>query len=259
MKRYIVAIVVALSFAFAPSAYALRDSRPLPTDNRIHSIVYNPDDVFKFTGHYGFQSSIVFEEGEEVDTISMGDSVAWQIVTSGNRIFLKPMEQDATTNMTVITNRRVYQFELHAKAAGDNGINADDMIFVLRFTYPDEQPSGIQNVSNAPLKIDLSEPGKYNFNYSISGPEQVAPIKIFDDGEFTYFEFRDKNAEVPAFFLVDSEANESLVNYRVVDGYIVLERVASRLTLRHGGDVVCVFNEGMPYYRKKEKKKFFFF
>ena len=36
---------------------------------------------------------------------------------------------------------------------------------------------------------------------------------------------------------------EALVNYRVEKGYIVIERVTSRYTLRHGNDVICVFNE----------------
>ena len=34
---------------------------------------------------------------------------------------------------------------------------------------------------------------KYNFNYTISGDDSIAPIKVFDDGVFTYFEFKDKN------------------------------------------------------------------
>ena len=48
---------------------------------------------------------------------------------------------------------------------------------------------------------------------------------------------------VPAFFMVDSRGEESLVNYRTVGDYIVIERVANRFTLRHGADIVCVFNE----------------
>ena len=93
---------------------------------------------------------------------------------------------------------------------------------------------------------DLSEPEKYNFNYTISGSEIVEPLRVFDDGEFTFFQFRDVNADVPAFFLVDSRGEEELINYRVSGEYIVIERVSSVFTLRHGKDVVCVFNEAKP-------------
>jgi type IV secretion system protein VirB9 len=71
---------------------------------------------------------------------------------------------------------------------------------------------------------------------------------------FTYFKFKTKNAEVPAFFMVDSDGNEALVNYRVSGEYIVIERVTSQYTLRNGTDVVCVFNESMPLEKKKKKK-----
>ena len=246
--------IAALILVTAEQSFALRGTKPLPVDNRIHIMVYNPDDVFKFIGHYGYQSSIQFEEGEVVGTISMGDSLAWQMVPDGNRIFLKPMEKNATTNMTVLTDKREYQFELHAREAGEGGINDNNMVFVVRFTYPEAGNAGIMRLNDTLSGIDLSEPEQYNFDYSLSGSEFISPIKIFDDEEFTYFEFRDKNAEVPAFFLVDSEGKEGLVNYRTIGDYIVVERVSSRFTLRHGSDIVCIFNEKMPYRKLKVVK-----
>lgn len=69
---------------------------------------------------------------------------------------------------------------------------------------------------------------------------------FFDDGEFTYFQFKDINASLPAFFKVDSERRESIINYRTVGDYVVVERVAQMFTLRNGNDVVCVFNDANP-------------
>ena len=73
-----------------------------------------------------------------------------------------------------------------------------------------------------------------------------APIKVFDDGEFTYLQFRDTNAELPAIFSVDEDLKESMVNYRLQDGkqnMIVVERVFHKLSVRLGKKVVCVFNQ----------------
>ena len=112
---------------------------------------------------------------------------------------------------------------------------------------------------------DLADPKRYNFSYTISGEAfDIEPIRIFDDGEFTFFKFRDINAEIPAIFLVDSQGREALINYRITDDYVVVERVTNRFTLRHGEDVICVFNEKMEKKiaaRKKavKKKKHFFF
>lgn len=232
-------ILIILTF----EAVALRESKPTAIDKRIRVMVYNPDDVFKFTGYYGYQANIEFAEDETVDNISMGDTIAWQVVPSGRRIFLKPMEPNATTNMTVITNKRLYYFELHADDV--DSINDAKMVFTVRFLYPDESQGEVikhYNISNEP---DLSEPDNYNFNYTISGSEIYAPIRIFDDQEFTYFQFKNKNASIPAFFLVDQAGHEELVNYRVAGKYIVVERVTGRFTLRHGKEVVCVFNENL--------------
>lgn len=238
------------TLAAPPPALAVREPKPILSDHRIRTVMYQPDVVFKYVGHYGYQSAIEFAPDEKIDTISMGDSTGWMMNPLGNRLFLKPIEPDATTNMTLITNRRTYLFEMHAREAED--IDDADLTFIMRFIYSGSGGDGsLQSLTNYLDKVPLVDiemnPGKYNFKYTISGPESIAPIRIFDDGEFTYFEFRDKNAEVPAFFLVDAQGNEALINFRTRGNFIVVERVAPRFTLRHGPDVVCVFNEGASF------------
>lgn len=237
-------------FAFTQTTLAVREARPTPIDARIRVMVYNPDDVFKFIGYYGFQASIELARGEEIVSISLGDTTSWQIVPSGNRIFIKPIEQDATTNMTLITNKRTYFFELYAEEASD--IQDPNMVFNVRFIYPDEdEEDHLRTYTTAAGGPDLTHPEKYNFNYSISGSEEIAPIKIFDDGEFTYLQFRDKNAELPAIFAVDEDLRESMVNYRLApdnQAMVIIEHVFAKLSIRHGKNVVCIFNEGFKPY-----------
>ncbi len=238
-------IVAAATLFTAAPAFATREAAPILLDHRVRTIMFQPDEVYKFVGHYRYQSSIEFGQDEEIKTISMGDSTAWMLNPSGNRLFLKPIEQDATTNMTLITNKRTYLFELHARETDD--IDDKDMTFIMRFIYPDSGGDA-QIVSNyldsVPDPEHDDHPEKFNFNYTISGTDLIAPIRIFDDGQFTFFQFRNLNADVPGFFLVDERGEEALINYRTRGDYIVIERVAKRFTLRHGKDIVCVFNEG---------------
>lgn len=223
-------------------AYALKESRAIASDKRIRNVVYNENEIYKFVGHYDYQSVIEFESDEEVLTVSMGNSVTWQVVPSGNRIFIKPVKQDALTNMTVVTNKRTYHFELHAETT--DSINDPNLIFVLRFVYGRGAGIAVSNFIDS-IPDPMLEPEKYNFDYVLNGAEDISPIRIFDDGEFTYFEFRDKNAEIPAFFVVHGDGSESLINFRTRGDFIVVERVAAQFTLRHGQDVVCVFNRHM--------------
>jgi type IV secretion system protein VirB9 len=238
-------IMLFLCTTISTAAFAIIEPTPTAVDSRIRVMVYNPYDVFKYTGYYGYQASIELARDEEVISISMGDTTAWQIVPAGFRIFIKPMEADATTNMTLISNKRTYFFELHAEEAQD--INDPDMVFNVKFLYPDEKDdSSLKNFTSSANGPDLTHPERYNFNYAISGSDEIAPIKIFDDGEFTYLQFHDKNAEMPAIFAVDEDLRESMVNYRVsptTPGLIIVEQVFRKLSARLGKKVVCIFNE----------------
>ncbi len=250
--------ILSFTLLAAQPADALLNPVPIATDARIKTVIYSPNEVIKFTGYYRFQSNIVFADDEQVGTISLGDSVAWQMNPVGNRLFLKPIEQDATTNMTLITNKHTYFFELHAAEAKD--ISDKNLIFELRIVYPSDDTSAASlsaNTLDHVPDLEQEDLNKYNFRYTISGSDDISPIRIFDDGEFTYFQFHDINAEIPAFYLVDKEGNESVLNYRARGPYIVVERVGARYTLRHGKSVVCVFNEAMKdahYARSSEEK-----
>lgn len=236
--------LILTTFLFSSNSHALREAKPMAVDSRLKTMIFNPHDVYKYTGFYGYQGNIQFARGETIENISMGDSTAWQITPLENILFLKPIAQDATTNMTVMTSKRIYYFEIHA--AETETPNDPEIAFSVKFIYPNDKiisNDSITQVNDEEDGPDLTHPERFNFNYSVSGSSLIEPLKIFDDGEFTFFEFKSKNADVPAFFTVNDLGEESLVNYRVSGKYVVVEKVAHRFTLRHGKDYTCVFNE----------------
>ncbi|MEM6339129.1 MAG: TrbG/VirB9 family P-type conjugative transfer protein [Pseudomonadota bacterium] len=113
---------------------AYSGEEPLTTDSRIKTYVYSPNEVFLLVLHYGFQSHIEFGKNETIETITLGDSFAWKITPLDNRLFIKPMERNIRTNMTIITNKKTYQFDLVSKEleSGDE----KDLVYVVRFQYP---------------------------------------------------------------------------------------------------------------------------
>jgi type IV secretion system protein VirB9 len=108
---------------------------PITTDNRVKTYVYNENEVYTLMIFYGYQTSIEFAKGEEVTNISMGDSYAWKVNTLGSRLFVKPLEENMHTNMTVITNKRAYQFDLFSKKIDSK--YSKDLVYVMRFYYPE--------------------------------------------------------------------------------------------------------------------------
>lgn len=247
--------VVFLGFAAGNSAQASQFPRYLGNEKKFRAYIYNPNDVYRYIGHYTYQGFIEFGENETISTISMGDTTLWLFEYLGNRLFLKPVAQNADTNMTVITNEKVYHFELTAKIA--TGIDDKDLIFVVKFIYPDEQD---KNILQFPKKPESDEPDMrnlaiYNFNYEFAGEPEIAPVKVFDDGVFTYMQFPKNAPEIPAIFSVDSAGFEELVNFRVAGNYMVVERVSSQFTLRNGPSIICVYNNNRLKTMQAESSK----
>jgi type IV secretion system protein VirB9 len=118
---------------------------PITTDNRVKTYVYNENEVYPLVMFYGYQTSIEFAKGEELSTISIGDTYAWSVNPVGNRIFIKPLEENMHTNMTILTNKRAYQFDLFSKKADGNFDK--ELVYVMRFYYPDSD----KNNNAAPL------------------------------------------------------------------------------------------------------------
>jgi type IV secretion system protein VirB9 len=109
---------------------------PVTMDNRIKTYLYNENEIYPLVIYYGYQTSIELAKGEEVSSISMGESYSWQVTPVGRRIFIKPYEENMHTNMTVLTNKRAYHFDLFSKKA--DSVYDENLVYVMRFYYPDD-------------------------------------------------------------------------------------------------------------------------
>lgn len=232
------ALLTALTLLAAPAAAAVK---PVPgiSDPRISSVFYDPDEVVQLQGFFGYQLMIEFEADERIENVSIGDAVAWQVTPNrkANLLFLKPIEPDAATNMTVVTDRRRYAFELTARRA-TGGPDTRGIAYVVRFVYPAPPP-----LPPAPPPPPKPEPERRNVDYTYTGSRASLPSLVFDDGRFTYFQWAEGVA-TPALFQLGTDGSESIVNYGVRDGFVVVEQLAPRYVLRNGTDVTVVINNG---------------
>ncbi|AAY61317.1 conjugal transfer family protein [Rickettsia felis str. Pedreira] len=110
------------------------DDLSITKDNRIKTYIYNPNEVYLLVLHFGFQSHIEFAKNEEIQNIILGDAYAWKITPLANRLFLKPLEKDIRTNMTIITNKRTYEFDIASTELMMG--NERDLVYVIKFYYP---------------------------------------------------------------------------------------------------------------------------
>lgn len=240
---------IAVLMLLAGSAAAAELPQSGPEDPRIRTVVYDPSQVVVIKGHAGFEQMIQFGDGEKIESLSIGDSLAWQVVPNkdGNLLFLKPVEPKAHTNLAVVSNKRSYAFEL---IAVNLIAEVGDMSYIVRFRYPQEEDAKVQ-AQLAAVEHDRQQevvtdrkldPSAWNLDYTFQGKTELAPLHAFDDGTFTYFQFRERQ-DVPAIFLVTDGKNESLLNFHVSGKYVVVERIGKQFTLRSREGDVCVYNE----------------
>ncbi|KJV55206.1 conjugal transfer family protein [Orientia chuto str. Dubai] len=116
----------------------LEEEFPITADDRIKTYIYNPSEVFLLVLHPGFQSSIEFAKNEEIRSIFLGDSYAWEVVYPlPNRIFIKALEKNVRTNMTIITNKRTYEFDIVSKELEVG--HEHELVYLIRFYYPQKK------------------------------------------------------------------------------------------------------------------------
>lgn len=208
-----------------------------PPDPRIRTVFYDPDRVVRIDAFYGYQLMVQFAADERIQNVAIGEGAAWQVTPNkaANLLFIKPSDPAPATNMTVVTDRRSYLFELRAHGSGSE--RALGPIFVLRFAYP--PPPAVVVAETPPPK----PPERRNTAYSYKGSRELLPSLVFDDGRFTYFQWPAETA-APAVFAVAEDGSESLVNSSWRDGFEAVEQIAPSFRLREGKTVTTVINEG---------------
>jgi len=214
-------------------------------DSRMRVAAYNGDEVYKLRGFVGYQIDFEFEPGETFTGLGAGDLEGLSFVGQDNHLFLKPKAANVATNLTVLTSRRHYQFDYTASskrpAADGRGV-----IYALRFTYP---PPPMQSAAEADAKrLDLqlesaSTRRPQNIDYWYCGQATLRPVAASDDGVHTRLRFA-ANSELPAIFVRNEDGSESLLNFSMEAGDVIVHRVAKRFILRRGKLTGCVVNQG---------------
>ena len=220
-----------------------------PEDKRVYRVTYQDHNVTPLRGKTFTVTQVLFGKDETVIDVQGGDTAGWMVTRNSqlpNMVFIKPTIHGSDTNITVVTNKHSYYF--HATSNRELNEVPSLHAFAMQFTYPEDELREAKARAALEMRAQKEQinpsknPERYNWNYRFSGSTQLAPVHVFDDGTFTYFELA-KNQTVPAIFAVeDRQGKESTVNIRRSGNYLVVQRIAPQFTLRSGGIVTSVFN-----------------
>jgi type IV secretion system protein VirB9 len=212
-------------------------------DSRVRVAQYSSEQVYRLHGVIGYQIDLQFEAGESFVGLGAGDIEAVSFVGQENHLFLKPKASRVATNLTVLTTRRHYQIE-YTVTGGHVGPDDNDIVYALRFAYVPSESEALARAADQRLNSRLqeaSETGNGNTDYWYCGDPSLKPIAASDNGVHTRLRFS-AQAELPAIFVRNADNSESLLNFNVADGDVIVHRVAHRFIVRRGRLTGCIVN-----------------
>jgi type IV secretion system protein VirB9 len=200
---------------FALPVSAQTFPQPSGGDPHLQTVQYDPTQIIRLSMAPGLQTMVELAPGETIQTISVGDSTAWQISAGkrGDIFFIKNTGANAITNMTVVTSARIYNFEL--LPPGGYGEVSPYHVKVIYSAKPPE---------SVPVRIAPS------FEYWLSGAKSILPSSVYQEGMHTILEWPE-DMPLPAIFTLEN-GSESLVNGEMQDRRFMIPGMPTKLIFR---------------------------
>ncbi len=181
-------------------------------------------------------TNIALEPGESLTgagPIAAGDTARWIIgdTESGSgatrrvHVLVKPTRTDITTNLVITTDRRTYMLELRS--------GEKPYMPAVAWAYP-QVASQRSNVPATPI---IPAPAARNYRYGLTGRHPPwRPVSVYDDGRRVYVEFPRGivQGEMPPIFVIGSEGQPEIVNSRIYQNILIVDRLFGAAELRLG-------------------------
>ena len=205
---------------------------------------YEPGRLYTLNTSPRFLTAITLRPGEKLISKAAGDTVRWVLgetvegagATEQVIVFVKPIRGDLRTNIILTTDQRTYLLEAVSR-------DGDSYNSVITWNYPQEEMRE-QLAARAAAEqsvVAATNVENLNFSYKVEpvharhGP-RWQPLRVFDDGLKTYIQFPPNlaSSEAPPLFLIGPHDQAQLVNYRLMGGYYVVDRLIDVAELRLG-------------------------
>ncbi|GBQ91309.1 conjugal transfer protein TrbG [Acetobacter nitrogenifigens DSM 23921 = NBRC 105050] len=215
--------------------------------NAVQVYPYSAGALYQVYASPGEITDIMLQAGEKLvgtGPVAVGDTVRWIVgdTTSGAsttkrvHILVKPTRPDLTTNLIVNTDRRTYFAELRATPA--------TYMASVSWDYPEDDLIALHRQDDdadeaAPVEAGLNLDA-LNFRYAIEsvkgGTPPWMPLRAFDDGRKVFIAFPAGigQGELPPFFVLGADGGPELVNYRVRQNWMIVDRLFAAAELRLG-------------------------
>jgi type IV secretion system protein VirB9 len=221
-------------------ALALLLAQAAPSDPRLITVPWRDNAVLRLNGRSGVEATVILASDELIENVAIGDANAWQVTPNrrANMLFLKPLGPRARTNLTVVTNRHTYFFDLVAQPGAP-------AVYGLRLAYPDEPTKPAPSAPPPPLTSEEAalahgpavappvDPATLDTGFTVHGAHELLPARVFADGQATYIAWP-KGVTLPAVLGRSNLGVEGPINYAMHDDMIVVDGTPDTIVLRSG-------------------------
>ena len=206
--------------------------------NAIQIYPWSEGALYQIYAAVGQITNIALEPGESLTgagPIAAGDTARWIIgdTESGSgktrrvHVLVKPTRPDISTNLVITTDRRIYMVELRARE--------EFYMPAVAWAYPTPPAGQRRAVPAAPI---IPAKAARNYRYGLTGDSPPwRPISVFDDGRRVYVVFPRGivQGEMPPIFVLGSDGEPQIVNSRIHQNVLIVDRLFGAAELRLGG------------------------
>jgi type IV secretion system protein VirB9 len=192
----------------------------------------------------------------------LGETVQWKLTGNARNLYVKALRPDTTTSLTLVTDKRVYQFELRSTT------KAEERIQKAVFNYPDDEEMQdiLQSIDQAQVAAQVHEERLKNERvqqhakqqelspkpidadslsfYRVEAKEPYDKMHVYDNGVMTWIRMPRGAQDAPAVFEVSADGKLMPINYTWADrqnvrdpDVIVVERISKKWMLKLGKDI----------------------
>ncbi len=235
-------------------------------DPRIQTRVYDAATVYTIRGKVKVQTTVKFAEDEAIQNVAIGDSSAWQVQPNKGQslLFVKPLQPSAVTNLTVVTSKRTYLFDLVASPK-------NSPLYVLQFRHPElekareearlaaieaarEAKASALEMAAANDPYAVADPAMLNFEWAGAGEGELLPARAYDDGEALFLTWPEGTA-IPAILMLNAQGEEGPLNFTVRGETVVIDQYPQQVILRSGKETATLTNMGPTIIKPRQAQK----
>lgn len=262
MKKTFIQVAVSLALVLHVSgAFAELSATSLPGDTRLVQFEYDADNTFLVLARPKSVTHVEFGSDEKIATVAGGDTKNWEMSPTADRrhLFVKPLFEDMETSMTVITDKRSYQFVLKSTGQRSKWYQrvtwryGQTILMDLREKEANQheatkrEQAASRAVEVGTLATNVS-PENLRFGYEVTGDAPFRPTSVFDDGKFTWIRMPSNLTELPALFASNGSEELAVVNYVIKGDYMVAQRLMDSGVLKLGRSEVRLARKAKRFF-----------